>query len=80
MPLPNPKSEIIKAKLRIRYGSLLRFEREKGLPYQSVTDVLRGRSNRRVAAAIEDAVGSVSIIADDSTANAENHRLNGGAK
>jgi lambda repressor-like predicted transcriptional regulator len=36
--------EDIKATIRKRYGSLLKFERAKGLPAHSVKDVLRGRA------------------------------------
>ncbi|QLC25119.1 transcriptional regulator [Parasphingopyxis algicola] len=42
----------IKARLKKLHGSVLAFERARGLPPESVRDVLRGRSNRRVATAI----------------------------
>ncbi|WP_350138020.1 helix-turn-helix domain-containing protein [Parasphingopyxis sp.] len=44
----------VKAKLKKRYGSVLAFERHRGLPSDSVRDVLRGRANRRVARVIAD--------------------------
>lgn len=47
----------IKAQLKKRYGSVLAFERYRRLPPESVRDVLRGRSNVRVAHAIADELG-----------------------
>ncbi|HTK34939.1 MAG TPA: helix-turn-helix domain-containing protein [Caulobacteraceae bacterium] len=44
--------EDIKAALRKRYGSVQAFERAKGLPQDSVSDVLRGRTAGKTAAAI----------------------------
>lgn len=48
--------EDIKAALRKRYRSVAAFEREKGLPAKSVTEVLRGRKSARVSTAIEAAL------------------------
>lgn len=47
----------IKAELKKRYGSVLAFERARGLPFESVRDVLRGRRSRRVAEVIADELG-----------------------
>lgn len=44
--------EDIKASIRKKYRSVAHFERQHGLPTKSVTDYLRGRASRRVAAAI----------------------------
>jgi hypothetical protein len=40
--------EDVKARIRIAYGSTYNFERHHGLPFKSVSDVLRARSNARV--------------------------------
>lgn len=40
--------------LRKRYGSVQAFEQTKGLPRDSVSDVLRGRTAGRTMAAIEE--------------------------
>ena len=48
--------EDVKAGLRKRYGSVAEFERAKGLPAKSVTEILRGRTWRRVADAVEAAL------------------------
>ncbi|MET0269665.1 MAG: helix-turn-helix domain-containing protein [Sphingomonas sp.] len=45
--------EDVKAVLRKSYGSIFAFERLHDLPRKSVSDVLRGRPNSRVANAIE---------------------------
>lgn len=45
--------EDVKAALRKAYGSIFAFERMHDLPRKSVSDVLRGRPNQRVASAIE---------------------------
>jgi len=50
--------EDIKADIRKSFGSVARFERLNGLPAKSVTDFFRGRSSRRVKAAVEQAVSS----------------------
>ncbi|MFN7400323.1 MAG: helix-turn-helix domain-containing protein [Sandaracinobacter sp.] len=49
--------EDIKAELRKRYGSLIAFERAKGLPTASVKDVLRGRSVARTRRAVAEELG-----------------------
>jgi lambda repressor-like predicted transcriptional regulator len=48
--------EDVKAGLRKRYGTVADFERAKGLPPKSVTEVLRGRAWQRVSDAIECAL------------------------
>lgn len=49
--------EDIKAALRKEFGSLLEFEREYGLPKESSSQHLRGKSSFKVAAAMADAIG-----------------------
>jgi lambda repressor-like predicted transcriptional regulator len=49
--------ENLKADLRIRYGSLRRFEEAKNLTPDSVRDVLRGRASRHAEAAIAEELG-----------------------
>jgi len=49
--------EDIKAAIRKRYGSLAAFEVAKGLPKESVRDVLRGRASERIAIVIADELG-----------------------
>lgn len=49
--------EDIKAAIRKRYGSLAAFEVAKGLPNQSVRDVLRGRASERIAIVIAAELG-----------------------
>lgn len=44
--------EEVKARIRMAYGSTLKFERDHGLPVRSVADVLRGRPNERVSQAM----------------------------
>lgn len=50
----NPHPEMIRAELRIRYGSINQFERTKGLPLHSCKDVLTGKSRPAIAQAISD--------------------------
>ncbi len=49
--------EDIKAGLRKQFGSLLAFEVEYGLPHESASQHLRGKSSFRVASAMADALG-----------------------
>lgn len=49
--------EDIKAAIRKQFGSLLAFEVEYGLPKDSATQHLRGRTSFRVASAMADAMG-----------------------
>jgi lambda repressor-like predicted transcriptional regulator len=62
--------EDIKAAIRKRFGSLKAFEELEGLPRKAVTDILRGRSNRRVTDAIRRVIAeeaqAPSINVDDS--------------
>jgi lambda repressor-like predicted transcriptional regulator len=70
--------EDIKAGLRKRFGTIVSFERAKGLPDKSVNDVLRGRPNARVTKAIEDALSGPapqSNLSDCSETGRETHRL-----
>lgn len=46
--------ELIKAHLRIHYGSLEKFEKKKGLPSRAVSQVLTGKAGRSTAEAIAD--------------------------
>lgn len=45
--------EDVKAAIRKRFGSLAKFEREHGLPPESVSNLLRGLKSKRVAAVID---------------------------
>jgi len=49
--------EEIKAKLRMKFGTIEAFEQLRELPPRSVKDVLRGRSVRRTAEAIAFELG-----------------------
>lgn len=49
--------EDMKAGLRKQFGSLLAFERAKGLPEGSAKDVLRGRAVAQTERAISEALG-----------------------
>ena len=53
MTIASMHREDVKAALRKSYGSIFAFERARDLPRKSVSDVLRGRPNQRVALAIE---------------------------
>ena len=55
MAKPSHK-ELIKAELRIQFGTLRAFEEVKGLAPDSVRDVLRGRSSSRTETAIAAAL------------------------
>ncbi|WP_298174593.1 hypothetical protein [Novosphingobium sp.] len=46
--------EDIKAAIRKRYGTISRFIEERDLPATGVSDLLRGRTSRRVREAVED--------------------------
>lgn len=80
--------EDIKAKIRKRYRSLAAFERANFLGKESVTDVLRGGSNRKTLAAIEQLLQEDAaqkshlkhIIPGNSPAEAGPHHLNAEAK
>lgn len=73
--------EDIKAALRKRHGSVFAFEDANDLPRKSVSDFLRGRSNKRVAKAIAKAVSpSKADLSDVSVTNTHAHRLNGDGK
>lgn len=80
--------EEIRAQLRIKFGTLAKFEKARKLPARSVTDVLRGRAIRRTEKAIAKELGvhlhAISRrYADFASANVDNsenaprsHRLN----
>lgn len=80
--------EVIRARLRMKFGTLANFEAQRGLPERSVTDVLRGRSIRRTEKAIAKELGVdlhqiSSRYADFASANVDSsrtrksaHRLN----
>lgn len=76
------KRELVKARIRTVYGSVAAFERAKGLPPQSVGDVLRGRSNQRVSKLIENEFQSTppSSVNPDSSTGAGAHRLSEAAE
>jgi hypothetical protein len=46
--------EDVKAAIRKRYGTISRFIEERDLPPTGVSDLLRGRTSRRVREAVED--------------------------
>lgn len=60
MALGSMHREDVKAALRKTYGSIFAFERLHDLPRKSVSDVLRGRPNRRVTSAIEKGLAGAS--------------------
>jgi lambda repressor-like predicted transcriptional regulator len=77
--------EDVKAAIRKHFTSLKMFERQKGLPNGSVTDLLRGKTSRRVADAIDvfltDQPSALSARnqsgkLDDSATRKPVHRLN----
>lgn len=84
--LPTMHPEDVKAGIRKRYGSVAEFERVKGLPPKSVTEVLRGRAWRRVSEAVEAALQEnepphlLSECSDSSEQSASAHRLSGAAR
>ncbi|WP_288457817.1 helix-turn-helix domain-containing protein [uncultured Sphingomonas sp.] len=84
MALAHMHKEDIKAALRKRFGSVAAFERSRGLPEKSVTDLLRGYASARVEKAVVDAIsGAVpdqSEVSDDNSTIAPAHRLNAQAR
>lgn len=82
----------MKAVLRRRYGSVFAFEKAKGLPRTSVSDVLRGRKIERTEAAVLEelaraipppkgrsaAPGIQSDLSDSSTTFPEGDRVSAG--
>ncbi len=82
-------AENVKAEIRKRFGSVRAFEAKIGLAADSVRDVLRGKTSRRTAVAIADALGKpVSNIfpdrfqtaADDKSRKRDLHRIKSGAR
>ncbi len=82
MLLDRMHPEEVKAALRRRYGTVSRFVALRGLPETGVSDLLRGRTSRRVRDAVEEALreGEQSIKLDSSSDKSSAHRLNGAAK
>ncbi len=82
--------EDIKAGIRRKFGTLLEFERRRGLPTGATKGVLSGRKSAKTVAAIADELGvpaeviqksvSESIVDDDKSTEVDSHRLNAGAK
>jgi lambda repressor-like predicted transcriptional regulator len=82
--------EDIKAAIRKLHGSLLAFERVRGLPRGSARDVLRGKSVTNTAKAIAAELDAsvhelfpdrfLSLIRDNSSRAADAHRLNAEAR
>lgn len=76
--------ELIKARIRMRHGSVAAFELANGLPRRSVRDVLRGRSIRRAAVAVakfldvepNDLFPGRYPAADNTSPSGDSHRLN----
>jgi hypothetical protein len=73
------EKEDVKAALRKRFGSVASFEREKGLPEKSVSDLLRGRPSARVRDAVKEAISQSSPsrgseLSDDTANAAAPHR------
>ncbi|MGI8839718.1 MAG: helix-turn-helix domain-containing protein [Caulobacteraceae bacterium] len=77
--------ENIKAELRKRFGTVKAFEAANGLGVDSVRDVLRGRSARKTAEAIANALespltalfpGRFAQLEQDTSRKRDAHRLN----
>lgn len=49
--------ELIKAEIRMKYGSLSNFSREYGLHRQAIADLLQGRSRPKAARLVAKALG-----------------------
>jgi lambda repressor-like predicted transcriptional regulator len=64
LPLHGWHREDIKAVLRKRYGSVHAFELRKGLPKDSVSDVLRGRTAGKTIAAITDEMNKAEGVSE----------------
>jgi lambda repressor-like predicted transcriptional regulator len=77
--------EDIKAGLRKRYGTVAEFERLKGLPPKSVSEILRGRAWRAVEEAVEAALKEKEPThklseRSDNSERGRAHRLNAGVR
>ncbi|MGQ2942728.1 MAG: hypothetical protein ACT6Q7_01870 [Blastomonas fulva] len=72
----------VRAAIQKRFGTIGAFERAKRLPTKSVNDVLRGRTNRRVAGIINDFLAEVapSNFSDNNAVVTPTHSLNAEAK
>jgi lambda repressor-like predicted transcriptional regulator len=82
-------AENVKAELRKQFGSVRAFEQQKGLAADSVRNVLKGKTSRRTAAAIADALGEpistifparVELGPDHKSRNRDLHRLKSGPR
>jgi|1_EtaG_2_1085319.scaffolds.fasta_scaffold97144_2 GrpB-like predicted nucleotidyltransferase (UPF0157 family) len=86
MDIETTHRELVAAQLRIAFGSVAAFERAYGLPTKSVNDVLRGRPNARVKAAISDVLDKSkspkkqSELSDCNRKCAASHRISGAGK
>lgn len=85
MDIETTPRPIIKACIEMEFGSVAAFERALDLPEKSVHDVLRGRPNARVKAAILKVLAKGvppqrSELSDSSRKKRAPHRLSAGAK
>lgn len=81
MILDRMHPEDVKAAIRKRFGTIARFIEERDLPETGVSDMLRGRTSRRVREAVEEVLKEqASINLDVSVTNTHAHRLNGDGK
>ena len=85
MALADMHPEDVKAELRKRFGTVSAFEEATGLPPKSVYDCLRGRSSKRVALAVSEAIKTPIITresehSDCSSEKGRAHRLNAGVR
>ena len=58
--------EDVKAELRKRFGSISKFEKARNLPTKSVSDLLRGRSSKRVQDEVALALFTGNSASDES--------------
>ena len=71
--------EDIKAGIRKRYGTITAFEQAKGLPEKSVSEILRGRTWRKISDAVSQALQEPvpSELSDNPSSHGRvSHRLN----
>lgn len=86
MDIDTTHRELVAAQIRIAFGSVAAFERAYGLPRKSVNDVLRGRPNARVKAAISDVLNKSrslhrqSELSDCNRKRGRSHRITGAGK
>lgn len=72
----------VRAALQKRFGTVGEFIKVNDLPVTGVSDVLRGRTSKRVREAIEAVLQeqAESINLDDTGTGADTHRLNAEAR